>query len=102
VNLTEWERTPIWKSDATPCVGNLPKSFTGTLDDPVIGEEGRRLLACLLTQLSDRQLRDLFEVARVTLRLRTPGDVDSGFGAVDEWVGVFKEKRREIVNRRCT
>src|SRR5262245_16775735 len=78
VNLNRWRQRPIWK-DATSCVGNLPKSLTGTLADPVISETGRRFLSNLLAQLSDRQLRDLFEVARVTLRLRSPGDVDSGY-----------------------
>jgi len=99
-NLTAWRSTPVWKGE-TGCTGNLPKSFSGTLDDPVISESGRRFLAGLLTQLSDRQLRDLFEVARVELRLRKPGDADSGFATVDEWVDAFKMKRAEIVNRRC-
>ena len=45
----------------TGCVGNLPKSFTGTLKDPVISEEGRAFLANLLRQLSDAQIRALFE-----------------------------------------
>ena len=101
VNLAAWRRTPLWKEGA-PCTGNLPKSITGTLDDPAIGEEGRRFLAGLLAQLSDGQLHDLFEVARVELRLRAPGDVSSGFATVDEWVGAFKEKRAQIVDRRCS
>jgi hypothetical protein len=100
VNLTAWRKTPVWK-DAQGCVGNLPKSFTGTLDDPAISEEGRRFLANLLVQLSDRQIRDLFEVARVELRLRTPGDASSGFATIDEWLDTFKVKRSEILDRRC-
>ena len=100
VNLTAWSKTPVWKEDQR-CVGNLPKSFTGTLDDPAISEEGRRFLANLLVQLSDRQIRDLFEVARVELRLRTPGDISSGFATIDEWLDTFKAKRSEIVTRRC-
>ena len=44
VNLVAWRRTPVWKDDAT-CVGNLPKSITGTLESPVIHEDGRRFLA---------------------------------------------------------
>ena len=67
----------------------------------MIGEEGRRFLANLLQQLSDRQLHDLFEVARVELRLRAPGTVSSGFATIDEWVSAFKEKRSQIVDRRC-
>jgi hypothetical protein len=37
-----------------------------------ISEEGRLFLAGLLTPLSDQQLRDLFEAARVNLRPRAP------------------------------
>jgi hypothetical protein len=101
MNLEEWSETPVWKPETTQCIGNLPKSFTGTLDDPVISEEGRRFLSGLLEQLTDRQLQTLFEVARVTHRLRDPGDAKSGFPVVDEWVAAFKQKRAEIANRRC-
>jgi hypothetical protein len=100
VNLEAWKQTPVWKSDSG-CVGNLPKSFTGTLDDPVISEAGRRFLAGLLLQLSDRQLHDLFAVGRVHLRLRSPGHVDSGFATGNDWVSAFKDKRDQIVERRC-
>jgi hypothetical protein len=100
VNLVEWRRTSVWRNDAR-CVGNLPKSFTGTLRDPVISEEGRRFLAGLLMQLTDRQLRDLFEVSQVGYRLRNPLDVSSGFPTVAEWVTAFKQKRQEITERRC-
>jgi len=100
VNLVAWRRTPVWKSEGV-CVGNLPRSFTGTLDNPVISEDGRRFLADLLMQLSDRQIHDLFEAARVQLRLRSPGDVVSGFATVEEWTDAFKEKRAQIVDRRC-
>jgi len=47
------------------------------------------------------QLHDLFEVARVNLRVREPGHALSGFPSVDEWVSVFKQKRDEIVSKRC-
>jgi hypothetical protein len=52
-----------------------------------------RFLAGLLSQLTDRQLHDIFDVARFTRR-----DPDT---TVDDWVTVFKRKRAEIVNRRC-
>jgi hypothetical protein len=100
VNLVAWRQTPVWKGP-TGCIGNLPKSFTGTLENPLISEEGRRFLATLLGQLSDRQIRDLFEAARVHLRVRNPGDPSSGFATVEEWVGAFNQKRAEIVRRRC-
>jgi hypothetical protein len=55
VNFNEWSKTPIWR-DARTCVGNISKSFGGTLGDPKIGEAGRQFLADLLVQLSDKQL----------------------------------------------
>lgn len=100
VNLAAWRRTPVWKDD-TGCTGNLPRSMTGTLDNPAISEAGRRFLGDLLAQLSDRQIRDLFEVARVELRLKSPGDASSGLASVDEWVDAFKEKRSQILARSC-
>ena len=100
MNLVDWASTPIWKEGAA-CVGNLPKSITGTLDNPVISEEGRQFLAGLLMQLTDKQIADLFEVARVTLRVREPGKARSGFATVAEWVDAFKAKRAEIADRRC-
>lgn len=99
-NLTAWQKTPVWR-DANGCVGNLPRSLTGTLNNPVIGEAGRAFLAGLLTALSDQQLHDLFESAAVTHRLREPGRARSGFPSLDEWVQTFKDKRQQIVDRRC-
>ena len=100
VNLEAWKKTTVWKNESA-CVGNLPKSFTGTLSEPVISESGREFLADLLMKLSDQQLQDLFDVARVRLRLRSPGHVNSGFATSAEWVDVFKAKRQQIVDRRC-
>jgi len=100
VNLEEWRRLPVWK-DAQSCVGNLSGSWTGTLKEPVIGEAGRQFLAGLLTQLSDRQIRDMFEAALVGLRVRAPDRARSGFPSIDEWVAAFAQKRAEIVERRC-
>jgi hypothetical protein len=100
MNYVAWAATPVWK-EGPRCVGNLPKSFTGTLKDPVISEAGRAFLADRLMQLSDAQIRALFEAARVTLRLRDPSKSSSGFATVDEWTDLFKRKRTEIVERRC-
>jgi membrane-associated phospholipid phosphatase len=88
MNLDRWSTTPVWKEGAegAACVGNLPRSLTGTLKDPVISEEGRAFLADLLEQLSDAQLKDMFEAARVD---------------PDPWTRAFKAKRQEIVERRC-
>jgi hypothetical protein len=99
VNFDGWASTPVWKDDPE-CVARLDKSFTGTFNNPRISEAGRAFLAGLLVQLSDAQLHDLFETARVDLRPRDPGKGGPS-ASVDEWVAAFKEKRREIVDRRC-
>ncbi len=92
-NFEEWSKVPVWKGDKG-CVARLSKSFSGSLEDPAITEDGRKFLAGLLEQLTDRQLHDLFEVARVTRR--------DPRASVDDWVRVFKEKRDAIAARRCT
>jgi hypothetical protein len=98
VNLQEWINQPVWK-DPVACVGNLDKSMTGTLGDPAISEAGRKFLADLLVQLTDQQVRDLFEVARVDRRINSDGDA---VGArVDDWVAAFNAKRQQIVMHHC-
>jgi hypothetical protein len=101
VNLTAWAGTSVWKGPKG-CIGDLKASFTGTLSYPSISEEGRQFLAGLLLQLSDAQLRDLFEVSRFDVRLRTPDRARSGFPSLEEWVDAFKAKRSQIVDRRCS
>jgi hypothetical protein len=99
VNFSKWSTAPLWK-DAAACVGDLSKSATGTLDNPKISEAGRAFLAGLLVQLTDQQLHDLFEGARVELRSRRPNSSEPP-ATVDEWVAAFKLKRQEIVSARC-
>ena len=95
VNFKEWSKTPIWKDPDKPgCEGNLPGSWSGTLDNPRIGEGGRKFLADLLAQLTDSQLHDLFDVARFTRR--------DPSATIADWVNAFKEKRAEIVTRTCS
>ena len=96
MNLKAWESTSVWKH-SYGCVGNLPQSMTGTLNDPQIGEKGRQFIAGLLTQLSDKQIRDLFEVSRVE-KHQVKDEITP---AVDDWVRVFKKKRADIVARKC-
>jgi len=98
VNFDGWAHTPVWK-DAVRCIGHLSRSFTGTLGDPRISESGRSFLAQLLLELTDQQLRDLFEVARVDLR--TAGSNSRSSVRVDDWVAAFKQKRTEIVTAHC-
>jgi hypothetical protein len=92
VNFKAWSGMPIWK-EPSGCVADLPGSLTGTLRNPRISEGGRKFLADLLRQLSDTQIRDLFEVARVTRR-------DPSAGVAD-WVNAFKGKRDAIATRTC-
>jgi len=91
-NLKEWSGTPVWKDD-TGCVAQLSKSMTGSLENPKIGEAGRKFLSGLLSQLSDRQLRDLFDVAQFSKR--------DPSASVDDWVAAFKKKRDDIASRTC-
>jgi hypothetical protein len=93
VNFKEWSRMPIWKGRPADCIGNLPGSWSGTLHNPPIGEAGRKFLADLLSQLTDAQLHDLFDVARVTQR-------DSS-ATIGDWVTAFVRKRAEILNQHC-
>ncbi len=67
MNLADWDEAGIWK-DATQCIGDMPRSFTGSLEDPKISEAGRRFLAERLMLLRDKQIRDLFTVSNVTKR----------------------------------
>ncbi|HXG87036.1 MAG TPA: hypothetical protein VNJ02_01775 [Vicinamibacterales bacterium] len=90
MDLSDWDGSKVWK-DADRCIGDLPRSFTGSLENPRISEAGRKFLSDRLAMLSDAQLRDLFTVAQVARR----GDT------VDEWVRVFKRKRAEIAQARC-
>jgi hypothetical protein len=98
VSLATWAEVPVCK-DRGQCVAELKGSFTGSLGNPKISEAGRAFLAGLLAQLSDAQLRDLFETARVE---HHPGERDDAPASVDEWVTAFKLKRTQIVDQRCT
>ena len=73
-------------------MGNLPKSWTGTIDNPVIHEAGRKFLSDLLAPLTDKQLQDLFEVGRFADYTKVP---------VDKWVAEFKAKRTAIATKSC-
>jgi hypothetical protein len=73
--------------------------MTGTLENPLISESGRKFLADLLVQLSDAQLHELFDVARFPLRSRSGGAKRPV--TIDQWVDAFKQKRDEVVNRTC-
>jgi hypothetical protein len=92
VNFGEWSNTPVWKNE-TGCVAQLSKSMTGSLEHPKISEAGRKFLAALLGQLSDRQLHDLFDVAQFAKR--------DPHTRIEDWVDAFKKKRADISSRTC-
>lgn len=101
MKLSDWDSTVIWK-DAKKCVADMPRSFTGSLEDPLISEAGRAFLSRQLAKLSDRQIRDLFTVSNVVKR----GEEIDVAGkkrrvTVDDWARVFKRKRSEIAAARC-
>jgi hypothetical protein len=98
-NFAEWSKTPVWR-DSPACVGHMSKSYTGTLGDPKIGDAGRKFLADLLDQLTDRQLHDLFDVAHVDRRRLKVNDAEPA-ASVDQWVDAFKRKRTEIDLAHC-
>ena len=92
VNFALWSGTPMWKNEKA-CVAQLSKSYSGSLEHPKVSESGRRFLSRLLAQLTDRQLHDLFEVARFSTREPNV--------SVDEWVEAFKRKRDDIAAASC-
>ena len=98
VNLEAWAETPVWVED-TGCRANLGRSITGTLQHPVVSDEGRQMLVRLLTRLRDKQLRDLFMVARFPQRDEDVKNVDRR--DVEPWVRAFRAKVTQIANRSC-
>jgi hypothetical protein len=69
----------------------------GTFPDSQISEAGRRLLADLLTQLSRRQIVDLF----VSSRFGDLAAVSADARRPEEWASVFERKVQEIASARC-
>jgi hypothetical protein len=92
VNLDGWMQMSMWRT-GSECAARLHWTWTGSLMDPRVKEPGRKLLADLLNQLTDAQLRDLFEVSRFTDR--------NPKWTVAQWVDAFKKKRAEVADRRC-
>lgn len=93
LDLHNWRNTRIWADGATCRVSMKSMPFNGaTFPDWTISEGGRKLLLGLLEQISDQQLRDLFEGAQITAFDQVPGE---GRNA-DAWVRVFKDKVHQI------
>ncbi|MDP2056030.1 MAG: hypothetical protein Q8L75_20540 [Acidobacteriota bacterium] len=100
--LADWDSAGVWKAGQR-CIGDLPRSLTGSLEDPRIGEAGRRFLSRRLAMLSDRQIRDLFTVSQIEQRGEeiTGTDGRKRKVTVADWVRVFKRKRSEIAAANC-
>ena len=101
MNFEKWSREPVWK-DASKCVGNLTKSFTGTLDNPRISEAGTQLSrrtprAVVRRAASGPVRRRALSNAEVQQRGRgqTPPREPGGLG-----VGV-RRRREEIARQTC-
>lgn len=114
MNLDEWSGKKLWISvgtDASPrqCRGRLQKSIAARdgLENPAISEEGRRLDAGLMCQLSDQQIRQLFVLSRAAAMPKYHNR-DGSFKAgenedkiTEEWVTAFKTRREELASGRC-
>jgi hypothetical protein len=102
MKLDSWREVPIWR-DPARCEGGLTRSLVGSLEHPVISEDGRRFLAERLMLLSDRQIRDLFTAARVERRGDTTTDEQGNSRpvTVEDWVRAFKAKRAQIATHKC-
>jgi hypothetical protein len=87
VDLDNWKAQPVWSGERTQCVLSMKQMpyNGGTFDDVTISEGGRRLLGERLRQLTAKQITELFTAA--------------GVENVPEWVSVFQDKVRQIVER---
>jgi hypothetical protein len=111
--LRGWKNQPVWntvKEDAyykehgkRTCIGNVVAALGGHLSDLEIKEEGRVFLGELLNQLSDKQLEDLFRVARAEMTDEKIFENEKERAVtIRDWVDVFKLKRQEINDHSCT
>jgi len=99
MNLHAWKEKPVFrKATRGECRGNLTDSLKARGDgepNPIISEEGRRLLLDQLRRLTRDHLRAIFTAARVD-QLDSRGTEDT-----DAWVAVFEDKVRQIEAQHC-
>ena len=115
MNLKAWTNRPVFKSekpsssgDLPECRGNLTISMAAGKSgrgDPRIGEAGRAFLQDRLLLLTDAHVRALMATARVE-NLSEPQEwrdpsTGTSYGGSDAWVAAFKDKVRQITERRC-
>ncbi|MEO8360322.1 MAG: hypothetical protein ABI672_09855 [Vicinamibacteria bacterium] len=104
VSYADWSKVPVWK-DEEKCIAAIKGPLRGgDLKNPRISEAGRAFLGNLLAQISDDQLRDLFEAARIERRTSDPSDdpaKDKPPVSVDAWINLFRSKRAQITEHFC-
>ena len=115
MNLEAWTNRPVFKpakagaaGAVAECRGNLTVSMAageGGRGDPRIGEAGRAFLEQRLLLLTDAHVRALMATARVeklseTHEWRDPVSGTTHVGS-EAWVAAFKDKVRQITQRRC-
>jgi len=92
-NLDGWRAAAVWEDRASCTVSMRDHPYGGsTFKSRRISEGGRRFLADLLTQLTDRQMAELFAGARFDERRNILKDSRP----VSDWVRVFKAKVEAI------
>jgi hypothetical protein len=89
LDLESWEKVAMWQDRPTCRVSmrGLPHGGATFRETPV-HEDGRQFLGRLLSQLSERQLTDLFTTARFDHH----GELLNQARPVGDWVRVFKQK----------
>jgi hypothetical protein len=93
VDLEEWAQMEIFEDRARCVISMRQLPYDGATFAAVqIGEAGRRHLAGLLSQLTERQIADLFSAARFDRKRTMFTDVHP----IDEWIRVFRAKVRAI------
>ena len=97
IELAEWAKAPIW-SDRATCTASMDAlPYHGATFQPVkVTDAGRKHLGGLLSQLTDRQLDELFRGARFDHSTGLIGGVKAT--PIDEWVKAFKVKVGQITD----
>jgi hypothetical protein len=93
LDLRRWSESPVWADSQSCLVSMRALPYEGsTFPDTRISEEGRKFLAARLAMLTTKQIRELFEGARVS-------QYPLGDGSVDRWVSAFQNRVRAITDR---
>lgn len=93
VDIHNWRQGRIWK-DGASCLASMEHLpwGGGTFPEVQISEGGRQHLLGLLEQLTDSQLRDLFESSGIT----TLDQVNAESRRAEAWIAAFKDRVKQI------